>query len=280
MMLMAKIVVNKSGLSSSVSTFETSVNTLSQELESLKNILNGIPNHEGFSVASKAGALAGSFSALKSDYGIEVGNLKNYVSSVVDIDEKDPMEEIITISETAIKTSAMTNVNFDNINYNEKYKNPAGLSGGHLAFIESVAPGAIATYKKYGVLPSLTLAQAILESGWGESGLSANYNNLFGIKAGSSWTGKRANLKTSEQNSDGSYVQIYSDFRAYDSVADSIDDHGKLLTNDRYKPVLAATNYRDACIKVRECGYATSLNYSNSLINIIEKYGLNQWDPK
>ena len=280
MMLMSKIVVNKSGLSTSVSTFESSVKTLNQELDTLKSTLNSISSHEGFSVTSKASDLAGSFSSLKSDYDTEVGNLKNYVNSVIDIDEKDPMEEIIDISETAMKTSGMTNVNFDNINYNEKYKNPAGLSGSHLAFIESVAPGAIETYKKYGVLPSLTLAQAILESGWGESGLSANYNNLFGIKAGSSWTGKRANLQTKEQNSDGSYVTIRSDFRAYDSVSESIDDHGKLLTNDRYKPVIAAKNYKEACQKVRECGYATSLSYSSSLINIIEKYGLNQWDPK
>ena len=280
MMLMSKIVVNKSGLSTSVSTFESSVKTLNQELDTLKSTLNSISSHEGFSVTSKASDLAGSFSSLKSDYDTEVGNLKNYVNSVIDIDEKDPMEEIIDISETAMKTSGMTNVNFDNINYNEKYKNPAGLSGSHLAFIVSVAPGAIETYKKYGVLPSLTLAQAILESGWGESGLSAKYNNLFGIKAGSSWTGKRANLQTKEQNSDGSYVTIRSDFRAYDSVSESIDDHGKLLTNDRYKPVIAAKNYKEACQKVRECGYATSLSYSSSLINIIEKYGLNQWDPK
>ncbi len=277
---MTRIMVNKNTLSSSVSTFESNVRTLNQQLDNLKNCLNGLASHNTFDVTTKAGLISSSVGNLKDNFNTEAANLKNYVSSVTSIDEKDPMENIISISSTALKTSTLTDVNFDNINYNEKYKNPAGLDGYRLQFVESVIQGAIDSYKKYGVLPSLTLAQAILESGWGQSGLSANYNNLFGIKAGSSWTGRVANLKTSEQNSDGSYYQITAGFRAYDSPADSIEDHAKLLTNDRYKRVLAANNYREACVAVRECGYATSLNYSNSLISLIEKYGLDQWDKK
>ncbi len=277
---MAKIKVNKGNLETSVSSYDKNVKDLNNYLSSLKSTLNKIPSHEDFAnVVTKASNIASSVDGLKSDYETETNNLKNYVSSIVDIDEKAPSEETISISTGTMKVSAMTDVDFSGL-YMSEYKNPAGLSGGHLNFINSIIKGAVESYKKYGVLPSLTLAQAILESGWGESGLSANYNNLFGIKAGSGWTGKRANMRTSEQNSDGSYVSIYSDFRAYDSPEESIEDHAKLLTNDRYKPVLAAKNYKEACVAVRQCGYATSLNYSNNLISLIEQYGLNQWDPK
>lgn len=276
---MDKIKVNKSNLESQITSLKRNISSLNQSLNDLKNSLNGVSSHSEFDVTSACSSIASSVTGLSKDYEIEGTNLHNYVSSMIDIDEKDPTENVVSISATAMQVSSMKDVTF-NLDYQEEYKNPANISGSHLDFINSIVPGAIETYEKYGVLPSLTLAQAILESGWGESGLSANYNNLFGIKAGSSWTGKVANLKTSEQNSDGSYVQITAGFRAYDSVADSIEDHAKLLTNDRYKKVIASTNYRDACVAVREAGYATSLNYSNSLISLIEKYGLNQWDPK
>lgn len=157
------------------------------------------------------------------------------------------------------------------------YNNPGGLSGSNLDFINSIKDGAIASYNEYGVLPSVTLAQAILESGWGKASIG---NNIFGIKAGSNWTGKVQNLPTYEQNADGSSYQIYANFRDYDSIDDSIKDHGKLFTQDFYKPVIDAENYVDACRAVKNCGYATAVNYADSLINIIESYGLDQWDPK
>ena len=160
---------------------------------------------------------------------------------------------------------------------NSDYKNPGNLSGYRLDFVNEIKDGAIETYNKYGVLPSLTLAQAILETGWGRSRIG---NNIFGIKAGSSWTGKRVNCLTGEQNADGTRYQTRADFRDYDSVNDSIIDHAELLTKDRYKPVLEATNYKDACIAVKQCGYATSQTYSENLISIVEQYGLDQWDPK
>ena len=124
------------------------------------------------------------------------------------------------------------------------------------------------------------MAQAILESGWGRSSLSAKYNNLFGIKAGSNWNGKTVNLKTGEQRSNGSRYTINADFRVYDNVADSIEDHALLLCKDRYKNVIASKNYKDACYAVKAAGYATSINYAKNLIRIIEQFGLNQWDPK
>ena len=161
-----------------------------------------------------------------------------------------------------------------------EYLNPGKLSGDNLDFLKSIVKGAVAAYKKHGVLPSLTLAQAILESYWGRSNLSAKYNNLFGIKAGSNWNGKTVNLRTGEQNPNGSRYTINADFRVYDNVADSIEDHALLLCGSRYKNVIASKNYKDACYAVKAAGYATSINYANNLIRIIEQFGLNQWDPK
>ena len=158
-----------------------------------------------------------------------------------------------------------------------EYANPRGLSGSNLDFINSIKDGAVEAYNEYGVLPSLTLAQAILESGWGKNSIG---NNVFGIKAGSSWTGKTQDCRTSEQTADGRSYSITATFRDYDSVSDSIVDHARVLTQDFYQPVIDATNYTEACKAVKACGYATAVDYDTALINIIETYGLDQWDPK
>ena len=80
---------------------------------------------------------------------------------------------------------------------NSDYQNPGNLSGSNLDFINSIKDAAIESYNQYGVLPSLTLAQAILETGWGTSRIG---NNIFGIKAGDGWTGKVINCRTSEED--------------------------------------------------------------------------------
>ena len=151
------------------------------------------------------------------------------------------------------------------------------LTGANLDFVNSIKDKAVEAYNEYGVLPSLTIAQAIQETGWGKSMIG---NNIFGIKAGSNWKGKTINCSTGEQNPDGSRYTVDADFRDYDSIDDSIIDHAKLLNTDTYKKVIESKNYKDACIAVRECGYATSLDYSKNLISLVEMYGLDQWDPK
>lgn len=157
------------------------------------------------------------------------------------------------------------------------YENKANLGGSQLKFVNDIKQGAVDCYKKTGVLPSLTMAQAILETGWGKYRIG---NNVFGVKAGSGWKGKTQTCQTKEQLANGKYVTINAKFRDYDSLSDSIVDHGEVLTQDRYKPVIAAKDYKEACKQVQACGYATSHQYANNLINIIEEYGLDQWDPK
>lgn len=144
-------------------------------------------------------------------------------------------------------------------------------------FIEIIAEKAMKDFKTYCILPSLTIAQAILESGWGKSELSIKANNLFGIKA-NGWNGEIYTIKTVEHKPDGTPYIITADFRKYNNVNESINDHSIFLLKERYRPVLKCTNYKDAATKIRECGYATDVNYSTKLIGIIEKYNLNKYD--
>lgn len=142
-------------------------------------------------------------------------------------------------------------------------------------FIHSILEGAKDGYRQYRILPSLTIAQAILESAWGTKHIA---NNLFGIKATSSWNGDTKEVWTTEYI-DGEYVKVKAVFRAYDSFNDSVRDHNKLLGElDRYAKVRQANDYRTACLEVWKAGYATDPNYPYKLIDIIENYNLDSYD--
>lgn len=142
-------------------------------------------------------------------------------------------------------------------------------------FINAIKNGAIEGYKKYKILPSLTMAQAILESGWGKNHIEYN---LFGIKASSSWKGKVA-VRQTKEFTNGKWITINAKFRAYNSFDESIEDHAKLLgQNKRYRNVTLASEYRTACLKVWKAGYATDPQYPQKLIGIIEINKLYQYD--
>ncbi|MDR2654687.1 MAG: glucosaminidase domain-containing protein [Oscillospiraceae bacterium] len=154
----------------------------------------------------------------------------------------------------------------------------SGLTAAQGEFIAKLAPAAQAEWRRGKILPSLTIAQAILESGWGKSGLAQKANNLFGIKTGSNWQGKTINSKTWEII-DGRRVDCIGEFRVYESWADSVRDHTDFLAGlSRYKKVVGETSYKNACQAVHEAGYATATDYSAALIKLIERYGLNQYD--
>ena len=150
-------------------------------------------------------------------------------------------------------------------------------------FIESISDGAISNYNKYGILPSITMAQAILESGWGNSELAVTHNNLFGIKADSRWNGAIATIVTSENYNDSTIAN----FRKYDSINESIEDHGKFLyENSRYAEygLFNGKNYKEQAQALENAGYSTVKNengepiYADKLIALIEKYNLMQYD--
>lgn len=144
------------------------------------------------------------------------------------------------------------------------------------SFINKIGPLAAADMKKNGILASLTIAQAILESGWGKSGLTTAANNLFGIKG--TYNGQGYTCKTQEW--DGTkYVTVDATFRKYPSWAESLADHSALFNRlDRYKNLRGLTDYKLACQYVREDGYATDPNYTAKLASLIETYDLTIWD--
>ena len=152
-----------------------------------------------------------------------------------------------------------------------------------------------ADQKKSGILASVSLAQFILESGYGKSELAQNANNIFGMKcslsgntwSGSSWDGKsKYTKKTQEQHTDGNYETVTADFRKYPCIEDSIADHSAYLLgakNDsklRYDGLKGCTDYKKAVQIIKDGGYATSLTYVEKLCSIIEKWNLTQYDAK
>ena len=157
------------------------------------------------------------------------------------------------------------------------------MNSDNLEFIKSILDGAKSSYNKYGILPSITMAQAILESGWGSSELAVAHNNLFGIKADSRWDGAVATITTSENYNDSTVAQ----FRKYENINESIEDHGLFLyKNSRYSDcgLFDGKDYKAQAQSLEDAGYSTVKNengepiYAEKLIALIEKYELMKYD--
>lgn len=148
-------------------------------------------------------------------------------------------------------------------------------------FIQRVAPHSQKIQREDGLLASISIGQAILESDWGTSGLSQGYNNLFGIKAFGNEP--QVTLYTSEFEN-GEWIEIPASFRSYKSWEESMDDHVDLFkqgvswNRDLYQGVLGAANYREAAHELQIAGYATDPNYEGKIINVIETYNLQRFD--
>lgn len=157
----------------------------------------------------------------------------------------------------------------------------AGLSAAQAAWLRTAVVDAQAATAGTGVLASVTVAQAILESGWGQSALaSAPYHNLFGIKKGYGWAGAVVNMNTSEFEN-GKWVTVVAPFRAYGSQMASFQDHTNfLLANSRYAAngVINAPNYIAMATGLQAAGYATAPTYASALINLVERYNLQSLD--
>jgi len=145
-------------------------------------------------------------------------------------------------------------------------------------FIAKVGAMARADMQRSGILASLTLAQAILESGWGTSDLATKANALFGIKADSRWNGKTYSKFSDEWNGTRT-VAVKASFRAYNSWEQSVADHSAfLVSSTRYAAVIGERNYKKACTAIHRAGYATAPDYADRLIKLIETYGLTAYD--
>ena len=143
-------------------------------------------------------------------------------------------------------------------------------------FINNYLPYAIEAGKRYGINPIACLAQAAVETGWGEK---APGNNFFGIKANASWQGKTQEFLTTEEDAYGNRTQQVLKFRAYDSIKESFMDYGKLISSlSRYSAALLYPGYTQTAQYLQAIvngGYATGsgyLNLCNNVVTSIKKY--------
>lgn len=173
-------------------------------------------------------------------------------------------------------------------------------------FIEYVGQRATLDQQKTGILACVTVAQAMLECANGKSELACGLGaseanitkngtaygarNLFGMKknlsvgtwTSTAWNGAIYNKQTAEQKKDGTYINIWSDFRSYETIDQSIADHSQYLANSRlsaggelrYKGIVGETDYNKVLDILVKGGYATSLSYKKNLASRIEKYNL------
>ena len=143
------------------------------------------------------------------------------------------------------------------------------------SFIAMLLPGARECQRLTGVPVSFTLAQAALESSWGER---APGNNLFGVKADRAWKGKTVDVPTHEVVK-GQRIAITDKFRAYSSWADCLVDHGRFFQqNPRYAACFKETTGEGWARAVAKAGYATDPNYAASLIAVMRGRNMAQYD--
>lgn len=138
-------------------------------------------------------------------------------------------------------------------------------------YVDQYKEAAIEQMHRYKIPASITLAQALLESGAGTSFLAKNANNHFGIKVGVGWNGPYV---VRDDDRKGEH------FRKYKNVEESYEDHSQFLLKDRYKRLfdLNPLDYKAWARGLKACGYATSPTYADRLINIIETYELDDYD--
>ena len=161
-------------------------------------------------------------------------------------------------------------------------------------FVEKIGKLAMADMKKTGILASVTVAQACLESGYGTTDLARNANNLFGMKCTLSgntwqsvWDGRSKYTKiTKEEYTPGVITNVQADFRKYPSVEKSINDHSLYLTQAkkgsklRYKGLIGEKNYRKAIQIIKKGGYATDSKYVDKICSLIERWNLTRFDEQ
>lgn len=141
-------------------------------------------------------------------------------------------------------------------------------------YLQMYQDDAIKEMNRSGVPASITMAQGMLESSYGNSELARKANNHFGIKCHSDWTGKKIYKDDDSKN---------ECFRVYKSVLDSYKDHSDFLTGkSRYAFLfdLKITDYKGWARGLRKAGYATNPKYPELLIGLIERYNLDELDKK
>lgn len=150
-------------------------------------------------------------------------------------------------------------------------------------FLNRVSPYSKEVTRQYNLYTSVQLAQASLESGWGQSTLSTKANNYFGIKG--SYNGQSVAMNTAEYDANGHLYYVVADFKKYPSPRESLADNASLLRNGlSWSPTYYSGSWREnastfeAAANALTGKYATDPVYGSKLINLINQYGLTKYD--
>ena len=148
-------------------------------------------------------------------------------------------------------------------------------------FIEKIADCVDKYAYLYGIeVHSPIIAQAILESGWGKSGLASKYHNYFGLKCGSSWKGKSVNMATKEEYKVGTLTNIRDNFRVYDSMEAGVKGYFDFINTSRYANLKGVKNPEEYVRRLKADGYATSSKYVDNIMRVIRDNKLTRFDDK
>ena len=147
------------------------------------------------------------------------------------------------------------------------------------AFIQKVAEKVSKYAPLYGIsVHSPIIAQAIIESGWGKSGLASKYHNYFGLKCGSSWKGKSVNMTTKEEYKAGTITNIRDNFRVFDDFDDGIRGYFEFINTRRYANLKGVKSPEEYCRRIKADGYATSSKYVDNIMRVIRDNKLTRFD--
>ena len=146
-------------------------------------------------------------------------------------------------------------------------------------FIQKVAEKVSKYAPLYGIsVHSPIIAQAIIESGWGKSGLASKYHNYFGLKCGSSWKGKSVNMATKEEYKVGTMTNIRDNFRVFDDFDDGIRGYFEFINTRRYANLKGVKNPEEYVRRLKADGYATSSKYVDNIMRVIRDNKLTRFD--
>lgn len=146
-------------------------------------------------------------------------------------------------------------------------------------FVEQIAEYVKKYAGKYGIeVNSPIIAQAILESGWGKSALASKYHNYFGLKCGSSWSGKSVNMTTKEEYKVDTLTNIRDNFRVYDSMEAGVKGYFVFINKKRYANLKGVKSPEEYVRRIKADGYTTSSKYVDNIMRVIRDNKLTRFD--
>jgi flagellum-specific peptidoglycan hydrolase FlgJ len=136
-------------------------------------------------------------------------------------------------------------------------------------FVLSLLPQALSLQARKGIPASASVGMAIYESGWGQSQLAKQHNNLHGLKAGAAWSGESVTMPTVDLG-----VRQFAEFRSFATPAGGLEGFGEFLSSKRYQPAFEEKTGPAFVNKVAAAGYCPDADYSANVKKIIQERNL------